>query len=318
MISFVTTLKPLTGRFNVIQLNAIRSWLRVCNECEIVVVGDEEGVEGLVRRYQLKHVKEVRRAPSGAPYLDDLLRVAEGVASFETICLINADIILLRDFLRAYHMVRGAFDKFVVTSRRFDLPINYEVDFNGENIDEGLRNEARRSYVGRVSRGTDLFLFKKDTFINVPPLIIGRLIWSRWFILEGLSNGIPVIDATPVITAIHQTHDYAHIKDERVEAASKSGLRGYDAIARGLEYKWNSRVGSVAAYFSEADCNYVLTPDGPVKRSDLNYVIRHIIKYPLINQSTRRAATLFYRELVPSKRVRALVKKLGFRSGVLY
>jgi hypothetical protein len=44
----------------------------------------------------------------------------------------------------------------------------------------------------------------------MPPLAIGRFWWDNWLLWKARSLGAPVLDATTVVTAIHQNHDYSH------------------------------------------------------------------------------------------------------------
>lgn len=45
---------------------------------------------------------------------------------------------------------------------------------------------------------------------DIPPFAIGRPGWDNWMIYRARSMKAPVIDATRVITAVHQNHDYSH------------------------------------------------------------------------------------------------------------
>jgi hypothetical protein len=59
--------------------------------------------------------------------------------------------------------------------------------------------------------GLDYFIFKKKS-ISMPPFAVGRPGWDNWLVYNMRSRGIPVIDTTAVITAVHQNHDYSHSK----------------------------------------------------------------------------------------------------------
>jgi hypothetical protein len=56
----------------------------------------------------------------------------------------------------------------------------------------------------------DYFIFPKNFAWELPDFAIGRNAWDSWFPYQARRKGIPVIDGSPVITAIHQNHDYAH------------------------------------------------------------------------------------------------------------
>jgi len=225
MITFVTTFKPFLGQFRVIQVNAVRSWIRACPSCEVIVVGDEEGVSEVVKEHGLMYVPKVKRTRSGAPLLNDVIKKAEERANNDFICYINGDIILLSDFPQAVRLAKAAFKRFLLTSRRFDLEVAELLDFTGGDVEKRLLAEVNKRYPNRWSKGTDLFVFNKGLFKGVPPLALGRLVWSRWLIYKALALGLPTIDATPVLTSIHQAHGYGHVKEDKVLKAMEGGIR---------------------------------------------------------------------------------------------
>ncbi|MEM2276410.1 MAG: hypothetical protein QXO15_03225 [Nitrososphaerota archaeon] len=152
----------------------------------------------------------------------------------------------------------------------------------------------------RKPGGADLFVFRKGLFDDAPQFVMGRFIWSRWLIFKALTSGVPAIDATPVMAAIHQTHDYSHIRDEEAVKLAMRSIAGHVAVVKGSrEYKWNLRLGGLAAYFSEGDCNYVLLPTGIHHRKDLRYLARYLIKLPILNKHIHPFALLLYKTVFP-------------------
>jgi len=319
MISFVTTFKPFNPPLDVIQLNALKSWLRFCPPCEVIVVGSESGIDKVIRKFEhIRFVPDVKRSPTGTPLLNDLMIRAEKQALNDIICLINGDIILLSDFIKSVEVVKKTFKDFFLTCRRIDVIVNKDLDFNLESTEKFLLSLAEEAGRVKKPKGTDLFVYKKGFFDSVPPFAIGRLVWSRWLIYYALSKGIPVIDATGAITAIHQLHGYRHIREERVKKAMAKGLEGYDAIVLGKEYRMNAYLAGVAAYFSEEDCNYLLSKSGLVKRKEISFLLRYLIKKPLLTRYTTQPAMVVSRVLLPSKLLRSVLKKELLRRGLFY
>lgn len=319
-MTFITTFKPFKPPFDTIQLNALRSWLRFCPPCEIVVIGAEEGVEEAIGDMPyVTTVSTVKRSASGAPLLDDFIRTGELLAKHELICLVNGDIIIADDILRVVKIVKKRFNnRFLLTCRRYNTIITELINSNWHEKIKLLRDQIRTAYLGRKPRGTDLFVFGKGLFDEIPPFAIGRLVHARWFIYKGLSMGIPVIDATDVLTVIHQQHSYAHITEPSVQNAFLKGKAGYDAVVLSRDYMHNLTVGGVAAYFSEDDCNYILTRQGLSRRNDIKFLLRKLLKTPLLNSRTRRHAILLSKFLFPSKIVRRSIKKGLFKMHLLY
>lgn len=54
MITIFSTPKPFRGHFEIIQRNAIQSWLRLRPGCEIILLGNDEGTA----EFNLRHVAE--------------------------------------------------------------------------------------------------------------------------------------------------------------------------------------------------------------------------------------------------------------------
>jgi len=59
--------------------------------------------------------------------------------------------------------------------------------------------------------GSDYFVFRKELFQDIPAFALGRAGWDNWMIYAGRRAGFPVVDASEVVTVIHQDHDYQHL-----------------------------------------------------------------------------------------------------------
>lgn len=207
MISIVTTFKPFKGIFKTIQLNALRSWLRFCPSCEIIILGDDEGSKQVADEYGLLHVTNIPRNSFGTPLLDGLIKIGSDNARFDTICLMNSDIILLKVDLRSLERVTRL-KKYLLTSKRRDVIINGLINYEDAKQLEYLWNCVKMVQ----PKGNDLFMFRRDTIEDyVPPLPIGRGDHARLLIYLALKMKMPVIDATRTIYTLHQHHDYSHI-----------------------------------------------------------------------------------------------------------
>ena len=322
MITFITTFKPFKHPFDIIQLNALKSWLRFCPPCEIVVTGAEEGVEEAIGN--LPHIKilpQLRRTASGAPLLDDLVKTGESVANHDLICLINGDIIIVDDILKLVKQVKKLFqNNFLLTCRRYDISINELINDNWCEKVKLLREQALIAYSKSKKRpkGTDLFVFGKGLFNKIPPFAVGRLVWSRWLIYKALAMGKPVIDATESLTVLHQQHSFEHIKEHIVRNALSKGKFGYDAIVLGQDYKRNLILGGVAAYFSEEDCDYILTKQSIYRRTDVKFLLRKLFTKPLLNSYSSRYAVTLIKVLMPTKNMRRAIKRALFNIRILY
>ena len=124
MLTLFAIPKPFRGRVGDIQRNAIESWRALCPSLQIVLVGDEEGVEQSARETDVgeRRREASRRTIAGRRASDSAFELVEAVAATQPLrCLVNADVVLLDDFLPAVERVRAAFDRFL-DGRRVPRP----------------------------------------------------------------------------------------------------------------------------------------------------------------------------------------------------
>lgn len=112
---------------------------------------------------------------------------------------INADI-LFEDFPKDLSAILSECfpDGFLVIGRRMD------------DLPDGRRVMHKPS-------GMDYFLFKSGMFRELPKTVMGRSYCDSALVAYCLRRNILVIDATAVIKAVHQWHDYSHVSGGRDE-----------------------------------------------------------------------------------------------------
>ena len=238
MLTIFSTPKPFHGHVGVIQTNAIQSWVLLRPQCEVILFGDEEGTDETAAKFRIRHIPEVECNEYGTPLVSDMFRIAQDIGSYPLMCYVNADIILISDFLRAITQVRR--DSFLLVGQRWDIDLKVNWDFSDPNWEERLR-----SYVAEVGTlhspaGLDYFVFPRGLYRDIPPFAVGRPAWDGWMTYRARSTGVPVVDATDVITVIHQNHDYSHHPGGRTgvwqgpEAKHNRGLAKLRHYAIGL------------------------------------------------------------------------------------
>ena len=212
MLTIFSPPKPFEGHIDVIQRNAIQSWLQLGNDIEVLLIGDEKGMERVASDFGVRQIPDVQRNELGTPLVSSIFQVARDHAKYSTLCYINADMILMDDFLDAIRSVESNFPKFLVIGQRWDLAITDRITFGKDWRDEMRKDVEAR---GRIHppAGSDYFVYKRGTFEHMPPFALGRAGWDNWMIFAGRAGKIPVVDATQSVTAIHQDHDYAHLPD---------------------------------------------------------------------------------------------------------
>lgn len=204
MITIFSIPKPFIGHIGIIQKNALRSW-RALSETEIILFGNEEGVAETAAEFGCRHVPEVTLSEYGTPYLDEVFKKAQELSAGKYICYINSDIILYDELLTAITCV--PFKEFLITGQRWDLVVTEPVYANTARF----LYHVTTNHTTQNFPGMDYFVFPKGMVTDMPPFIVGRRGWDNWLIYTIRARGIPVIDATDTIHAIHQNHDYSHI-----------------------------------------------------------------------------------------------------------
>lgn len=213
-ITFFTAPKPFTNpHIAMIQRNAIKSWT-LLEDVEIILLGDEVGLSEIAREFNLKHFPNVKVNENGVPLISSMFEIARENSNSDLLCIINADMILMDDFVEVAHRSRLQRDDFVLLSQRWDYDITSALDF-GEGWQLQLRkNVLEQNQLHRPS-GSDFFLFPKNCYQDIPNFTIGRAGWDNWMIYKARKENWAVIDCTPALMIVHQNHDYSHLPNAK-------------------------------------------------------------------------------------------------------
>jgi hypothetical protein len=213
MLTIFSTPKPFVGHINIIQRNAIKSWTLLHPDVEVILFGDEEGTAEACQEFGLRHEPEVKRSPSGAKYLNHIFDRAQEIASQRIACYVNCDIMLMSDFRHAVSRVASFHSSFLIGGRRWDTDITKPWEFSQPKWEVGLRSLVSERGRLRGFNTIDYFVFPRGMYNQTPPMVIGRCWWDNWLVWKAKSAGAAVIDATAVVNAVHQDHDYAYHPD---------------------------------------------------------------------------------------------------------
>lgn len=209
-LTLFTAPKPFTDpHIATIQRNALRSWT-LLPEVEVIVLGEEEGLDEVARELGILHLKDVERSTSGAPRLSSMFAQARAHSQSPFLCVINADILLMSDFLQAVRRVAELCERFVLVSQRWDVDITKPLDF-APGWEERLREHVRQH--GKLHRpaGSDFFVFPRECYREIPAFTVGRAGWDNWMIYKARRERWAVVDLTPSVMIVHQNHDYRHL-----------------------------------------------------------------------------------------------------------
>ena len=212
LITLFSAPKPFTDpHIAMIQRNAIKSWT-LLPDVEVILLGDEVGLAEVAKEFRVKHFPNVKVNESGVPLISSMFEIARENSNGELLCIVNADMILMSDFVEAASRSRLQRDKFVLLSQRWDYDITSPLDF-AEGWESRLRESVRKQNQLHRPAGSDFFLFPKSCYQDVPNFTIGRAGWDNWMIYKARKEGWAVIDCTPSVMIVHQNHDYSHLPD---------------------------------------------------------------------------------------------------------
>lgn len=230
-LTIFSTPKPfIDEHITLIQRNAIQSWMSLGDDVRVILVGDEQGMDGVAREFGLIHIREVAANQKGTPLVSSIFLEAERSSETPLLAYVNADILLMPDFLESARTVNSLCNEFLVVGQRWDLDIDRPLHFSSDWV-PSLRHEARQRGEMHRPAGSDFFIFPRGLFDHIPDFAIGRAGWDNWMIYYGVSQPWPVIDATSSIMTVHQNHDYAHLPGGRAhykldETFENAGLGG--------------------------------------------------------------------------------------------
>ena len=259
-----------------IQRNAIRSWKSLGADVDILLIGDDPGVEENAKALGVRYIRDVKRNASGTPMLDDIFRLARENSDSPLLAYVNADIILKRDFVETSRKILELEKKFLLVGQRWDLDVQVDLEFPQgweSEFDKDLAARGRRHPAG----GSDYFVYPRDIFTSIPPFAIGRSGWDNWMFYEARVKGWKLINCSKAINIIHQDHDYAHLPN---------GLPHYRQPESAENVK---AAGGKRTIFTLLDCDHELDENGNLRRVSMNKkkLLREMEIFPLVTLKSK-------------------------------
>jgi len=229
MISLFSTCKPfgVDPHVDIIQRNAILSWVDMKPAVRPMLIGDESGVRELCHETGIYHVKDVERV-DGVPLVRSLWSQGMSMHMGDVFAYVNADIILLPNFYSTLEAIASTHNQFMAVGRRWNTNISTPLDFS-----DGRWISVVYEYIEHGSLyaecALDYFCWRGDWWGEIPEYAVGRYVWDNWLLWKPLSIGVPVIDCTESITAVHQSHAQLPWHDpvaDKNRLAHKGGMCG--------------------------------------------------------------------------------------------
>lgn len=222
MLTLFSIPKACHGHIGIIQQNAFESWKRLGEQIQIILLGNDPGVAEAAAKHGFQHVPKIQLSKLGVPLISSIFEQAQMHAQFQTLCYVNADIILLPDFIPA---IKHKPAQGLLVGQRWNLditsPINFQADWS-----RALRQQAQQEGTSGGKYAIDYFVFPRGIFGRIPPFAIGRFYWDNWLLFRARNRKATIIDASHDILAIHQNHGYGE-----GESLSEREFRKTPAVA---------------------------------------------------------------------------------------
>ncbi len=289
LITIVTAPKPFVdAHITTIQRNALRSWAALGDAVDVIVLGDDKGVQKNARALNVRYFSGVRCNEEGTPLISSMLDIARAHSQSPLLAIVNADIILFHDFLDAVRFVFEEMETFLLVGQRWDMQVTTEIQ---DAISfKTLQEQSKVKAVLHPPAGSDYFVFPRQCYKEIPDFAIGRAGWDNWFIYKSRFEGWKVIDGTHQVTIVHQDHDYRH-------------LPGGQPHYRLPETKQNVVMGGGEhTIFTLYDAQYQLR-NGKISKKKFTprKVLREFEIFPLSHLKSHRLGKLFFYLFNPRK-----------------
>jgi hypothetical protein len=213
VLTLFTVPKPFVGRTAVLQENALASWRALVPAVQVIVFGTETGAAEAADAVGALHVPEIAMSERGTPLVNDLFRRAQELADNEWLCFVNADIILPPAFMAAVEAAVARLPRAIAVGQCR----NIEIDGPTGGWTPEIEAAALRAPL-RGPGGIDYIVFRQGAFSAFPPFTLGRANFDNWLVWDARKRGLPVVDLTQTVPAIHQMHAYDHVQGGQSEA----------------------------------------------------------------------------------------------------
>ncbi len=216
MLTFLASPKGFSGIARENQLTAIKSWTRVHPDTEVILYGDAPGTAEASALLGVRHVPSVASSASGIPLFGAIADHAATHARHDVQVYLNCDIILTAHILHA--VAAAPVPHFLIIGQRIDLTPAATAVIHADA--ERAPLEVAAADVGtslHPPTGIDYFVFTRGLWNGLKAVVIGRAGYDSALLAFCLRNRIPVVDATLMIPALHQFHDYGHVAGAETE-----------------------------------------------------------------------------------------------------
>jgi hypothetical protein len=161
----------------------------------------------MAERLGVRHEPDIRYDEHGSPLMGSVFELGQRVATNDWLCYLNCDIVLMSDFERAMRRIAKLRRPALVSGRRWRLEVDGPIEF-GEDWERQWRRHAKANGERDAVMNTDYFIFERGLVEDFPEFALGRGRWNTYLAWQARERGALLVDASNVIMAVHQNHDY--------------------------------------------------------------------------------------------------------------
>ena len=208
MLTLFTVIQTFRGAAAVIQRNALRSWMLLHPEVQVLVFGEAES--GLEACWELgiHYDAEPELTALGAVRLDYMFAKAQKLARFNTLCYVPCDTLLLADFCEALNRVEALYPQFAMVGRNWDLSVQEAGSIGEAGWESRLRRATEREGRPNAAEHIAYVAFSKGLYVNdLPPLGVDEPGCANWLLWKAMTERVAVVDASEMVLAVHQHAD---------------------------------------------------------------------------------------------------------------
>jgi hypothetical protein len=244
---------------------------------QVILLGNENGIAAAAREAGAEHIPEVDRTEYGTPLVSSAFFRAAQAARNRLLCYVNGDIMLTDALTRAAASIGKR--NFLMVGRRWNVDIATPWNFADSDWRQKLVAYAHKRGTLFRDDAIDYFVFPRDSrLVDLPPFAIGRPRWDNYFLFRCRQLGYPLIDATAMVTAVHQNHDYAHVP----------GGTGPPHLSSSPEADANIKLlGDEARRFDILDATLELNESGLRRKAGPEYSRRQRSRYVVLHPRQR-------------------------------
>jgi hypothetical protein len=240
--------KPFRGHFDLIQRNAINSWIRLRPYVEVLLMGDDEGTARAAQSLGVTHLPGIEVNQFGTPLVSSAFKLAQFATTSPILIYCNCDVIFMNDLIVAVERLANdpQLTSFVAFGRRTEVNISREINFDCRHDVAQLQKTCLEEGVPGSIVCKEYFVFSRDLYRHIPAFTVGRGNWDNWMVRNAKDNKIPVVNLSESVRAVHQTHDYSHHPPGRLncyvtgrEARENQRLAGGRHLISGSTANWH-------------------------------------------------------------------------------